>query len=393
MALKFFLALLFILLSPAGVHAAFSIESITPTEITSVDQELTLFVTASNLSSSTQYFQVAITKEGQSNFLGQTQNNSGSWTPYASSPDFNSLLAVTPIGGVWNGEVKAKFDSNDSGFSGPGTYLIKILKYITSSGSSSNSVPITVLIPSVVEGSVTPTMTQETKEEKKTPTIQFSTSNNLKVGEEFEISFNLINFEPGKYYVKVRMGKDSSHLSLGQTYGSEWLGDTDSYSKFPQVSGGSKVKVRLSPTADPGNYIVKVRLKSIDTDKTFDSEEKTLTFKANPLPQTTTTKAPIQTQTLSTNQKSITSQVLAVSTGSASLAAFINERYKNKNMLATISAKTIKTNSKKPLNLLIPQKVDEEFQLGGISAIGGFILICASAGFYLKKKLSEERDF
>lgn len=383
MAVKTILAALLFLLFPVKVYAAFSIESIDPTEITSDSQEIKLFVSATNLSSSTQYLQAAITKEGKSNFFGFTQNNSGNWIQYQSSPDLNSLLAFTPVDGNWNGEVQAKIDKSDSGFAGPGIYSVKLLKYITSSGSSSNSVPITISIPSA---SVIPSVVEGSRSES--PTIQFSTPDNLKVGEEFEISFTVSNFDPGNFYVKTRMGVDSSHLTLGQTYNSEWLSDTDSWSKFPQVSGSSKIKARLSPTASAGNHVLKVRLKKTDSDKIYDSEEKSVNFKENPSPpssspQTTSKATPTKTPTLISKT---TGAVLAAATKSSTVEAEINEALKNKDLLATTSAlnPSVK-NPKKPLDLLVKKKGDG-FLIPIVISLFGGVLVLGSGAYFLRKK-------
>lgn len=374
MAVKILTAFLLLLVFPARVFAAFSIENITPTEITSGDQILTLFVSASNLSSSTQYLQAAITKEGKSNFFGFTQNNSGNWIQYQSSPDLNSLLAFTPVDGNWNGEVQAKIDTSDSGFAGPGIYSVKLLKYITSSGSSSNSVPITISIPSA---SVIPSVVEGSRSES--PTIQFSTPDNLKVGEEFEISFTVSNFDPGNFYVKTRMGVDSSHLTLGQTYNSEWLSDTDSWSKFPQVSGSSKIKVRLSPAASAGNHVLKVRLKKTDSDKIYDSDEKTVNFTQNPT-KSPTPKTPTPTQ----NQK--TGVVLATATKTSTIEAQINEHLKSVDLLATLSGVNKVMPKKKPLNLLLIKPKEENTTIFSLAATTGGLVLLGGSGIYLFRK-------
>lgn len=389
MVVRLFLAALILLLFPAKVNAAFTLEAVTPTEITSETQELTLYVSATNLSSSTQYLQAAITKDGQSNYLGYTQNNSGNWVKYASSPDLSSLVSFTPTDGNWNGEVKAKIDTSDSGFAGPGTYNIKLIKYITSSGTSSNSLPLVVNIsaPSKVP---TQAVTEEAKKEnKKTESIVFTLPTSAKVGQEFDISFSLSNFDAGNYYIKARIGADSSHMSQGQTWSGDWLGDTDSWSKFPQVSGNGKVKVRISPAATAGDYKIKLSLKKGD-DSPIVSEEKSLNFAANPI--TSTTVPSSQTKPPTIAPKTSTGIVLATSSSVSSVQAMIKEHYRNKDILGTISAKTKnQNNKKKALNLLLSGKITEDFQIGGYTAIGGFILLCTGAGLFLRKKLSQDR--
>jgi hypothetical protein len=50
----------------------------------------------------------------------------------------------TPVAGIWAGTISAKIDIDDGGFKGPGNYIVKLAKYITSSSPaySSNSFSI-----------------------------------------------------------------------------------------------------------------------------------------------------------------------------------------------------------------------------------------------------------
>ncbi len=390
MAVKVLLAVLFLLMVPAKVFAAFQIENISPTEVTSSDQELTLFVSASNLSSSTQYFQVAITKEGNSNYFGYTQNNSGNWNKYASSPDLSSILSFTPVGGVWNGEIKARLDAGDSGFSGPGTYQVKLLKYITASGTSSNNFPINVTFQNQVENSPIPTQAQEVvKEEKTNPTVQFSIPGNLKVGEEFEISYLLQNFESGSYFVKARIGKDASHLTLGQTNNGEWLTDTDSWSKFPKTDSGGKIKVRLSPQVESGDYKIRLSFKKGD-DSPIQSTDQTANFKENPNPQSASVKA--------TPTKASTGIVLAAAkvrdSKESTIEAEIAKHYENIDLLGTKSAKPESRRSKvkKALNLLLSKKTANDFPIGMLVVLLGIGLLCTSGAYIVWRKFFMSQD-
>lgn len=397
MGAKLILAALFLLAFPAKVFAAFSIENIDPTVITSVDQEIKLFVTASNLTNSTQYFQVAITKEGSSNYFGLTQNNSGGWHVYDSTPDnMSDLLNFTPVDGAWNGEVNAKLDPNDSGFTGPGVYQVKLLKHISSSGSSSNSMPITV---NISQGTQVPTaqpvtQTTETKETKPTQQINFSVPTGLSVGQEFEISFTTSNFEPGTYFIKARIGKDSSHLNSGQTFNNEWLTDTDAWSKFPQTSGSSKIKVRVSPNSLSGDYKIKLSLKKGD-ETPIQSEEQSISFKENPNPiaatssKTSVSKTPTPTIVKTSSTKTSTGIVLAAATSKDSIVeAQIAEHYKNVDLLATISAAPKKPGKiRKAINLLLSKKTEDGFPIGAVIAIFGVTLILGSLTFIFRKKI------
>ncbi len=132
------------------VSAAFSLTNISPVEISTPDQIITLEASASGLSEKTQYLQAAITKAGDNpNYFGFTQNNKGDFISYKSSPDFSefsqNFFEFTPTEGSWSGKLLAKIDPADSGFIGSGNYLVKIIRYITSSsGNSSNSLNLTI---------------------------------------------------------------------------------------------------------------------------------------------------------------------------------------------------------------------------------------------------------
>ncbi|GEM_PF-5456800 len=145
-----FLFFLAFLLFPQKAFAAINITNISPTTINLPEDVITISVTTSNLSSATQYLQVAFTKQGETaNYFGYTKNNNNSWYLYKSSPttdDFSStFFSFTPVSGSWNGEISAKIDSTDTGFKGSGEYTVKVRKYISSSTpTDSNDYIITI---------------------------------------------------------------------------------------------------------------------------------------------------------------------------------------------------------------------------------------------------------
>lgn len=266
---KIVLAFFALFIFPRAALASISIEQIVPGEISSSEQEIKLFVHASNLSDVLQFIQAAITKEGKTNYFGFTRNNSGEWIKYDTSPDLNSLLSFSPIDGNWDGEVDVKIDTSDTGFEGSGSYQVKLLKYISSTGQSSNFVPLYLKISAPDLAAVASVNEPSPKApekvvEKNIPKIQFSFPGNLKVGEEFEISFTLINFEKGSYFVKARIGNDVAHLGSGQTRNGDWLSDSDSWTRFPVVTGDGRLKVRLPPHQQAGDYKIKISLKNGD---------------------------------------------------------------------------------------------------------------------------------
>lgn len=367
-------------LFPAQVEAAISIVRVDPIEITSENQEIKLFVTATNLSAGTQYLQAAFTKVGQANYFGYTQNSLGNWIKYDSSPDLPILLPFEPLSGEWNGEVNAKIDPADSGFTGSGDYLVKLLKYISTTGTSSNSVPVTVKLET------TPIVESAPEETKKPASIEFSFPANLVVGQEFEIPVSLLNFEKGDFFVKARIGKDSSQLSKGQTFNGDWLKDTDSWSKFPTISSNGKITARLSPNSEPGEHKIRISVKSAEGSP-IQSEEKLVSFKDNPKTQVSEsesvpkTKAPVLSPKASGVVLSLATQKIST------MDEAIDEHYKKIDLLATNSA--IKKNElpkKKFLNLLISQENRDKFPLFELSISIGTILVAGGAFWFLHQK-------
>lgn len=283
------------------VSAAFNIDSISPATISSPDDVVTLSVSASNLSANTQYLQVAMTKVDQTNYFGFTLNNSNQWQKYKSSPqgsDLTDFYSFTPQNGTWTGSVQAKIDPQDSGFSGSGTYNLKLLKYITSSPSSSNVVSLSVNLATSSPSSI-PATTSESPKWK----IDFAPPTNIAAGSSFDIPIQLSDFLATSYFLKVRIGPDASHLIHGQTDSASWLNDNDAWSKFPTINidaNGSwqgSVKARLPETEQAGDYQLQLRFKKVLTDSYYESDLKTIRFTPGPPPpppvtKQTTTPAP-----------------------------------------------------------------------------------------------------
>lgn len=144
--LLIFLTLIF---SPP-IFAAFNITDISPIEINGPDDVVVLEASGSGLASGkTEYLQVGITKEGETpNYFGYTKNLDDQWIVYKSSPDEltrSTFYRFIPVDGSWSGKIKFKIDPQDSGFKGTGNYLVKLLRYITSSSANdSNSVSLKV---------------------------------------------------------------------------------------------------------------------------------------------------------------------------------------------------------------------------------------------------------
>lgn len=158
------IAFLFFLQAANLVLAAFTIYNVSPSTVNSSEDIVTITASASSLQNTAQYVQIGLTKEGESsNYFGFTKNLGEEWYKYKSSPATSDLssyfYSFTPSGGVWNGQIFAKVDVDDSGFKGAGNYILKLFKYITSSPSYSNTFTIVVNITSTPTPTPTDTPT------------------------------------------------------------------------------------------------------------------------------------------------------------------------------------------------------------------------------------------
>lgn len=125
------------------------------------------------------------------------------------------------------------------------------------------------------------------------------------IGQEFSISITANNLSSGtSYYIKGRIGI-SSDLNKAETNNinnsspDDWLADTDSWSKFPQITVGENtstwsgtLKLRAKSTATDGQNSLKVRIKKTTTDTSYDSVVYEITLQPAPTPTLTSTPTP-----------------------------------------------------------------------------------------------------
>lgn len=154
--------------------------------------------------------------------------------------------------------------------------------------------------------------------------ISGSFSSPQTVGEEFDISVTLSNFEASKeYYLKARIGPSESELNKGETYGGgSWYSDTSSWSNFPKITTNSSgnysgsITAKLKSEQSSGNYKLRVRARKVDSDSNYDSSAYDITFNSaassptstptlTPTPSNTPTpsKSPTQSPTLKPTAK------------------------------------------------------------------------------------------
>lgn len=141
--MKLFFGLIVIIITvcilPVRIFAASLsfIESPSPGQ--TVDSELVFKISLSiNTSDATPYYlRGTFYKSGTSNYCGFTWNGFSWYSgPYSSNEGWKNFQKIVTKDNRWEGEVKAKIDSSDSGCKESGEYKFKIARF-TESGSSS----------------------------------------------------------------------------------------------------------------------------------------------------------------------------------------------------------------------------------------------------------------
>lgn len=134
------------------------------------------------------------------------------------------------------------------------------------------------------------------------------------IGQEFSISITANNLSSGtSYYIKGRIGINSD-LNKAETNNinnsspDDWLADTDSWSKFPEITVGDNIstwsgtlKLRAKSTATDGQNSLKVRIKKTTTDTSYDSEVYEITLQPAPTPTSTPTPTSVPTAVPASN--------------------------------------------------------------------------------------------
>lgn len=116
-------------------------------------------------------------------------------------------------------------------------------------------------------GSLPSNVLSSEPKEFPTPVINFSAPKATAAAAPFSVSIKLENFQPGTYYLKVRVGKDGQFYD-GRTQGTngKWLAWNASWLNFPQVvvgpsgSASKAVSALVDEDAPPGDYLIGVRV-------------------------------------------------------------------------------------------------------------------------------------
>lgn len=133
-----------------------------------IDKEFSLQVNLIDCTGCGNSYLRGVFSQSGTNYFGQTQNNSDEWVGVESDKTrYFQILKEDLISGAWSGQIKFRPNSDSSFYTGPGTYIFKIGRYTSSSGSASWSATASAQI--VLSLPVTPTPT-ETPEPTPTPT-------------------------------------------------------------------------------------------------------------------------------------------------------------------------------------------------------------------------------
>lgn len=135
----------------------------------------------------------------------------------------------------------------------------------------------------------------------------------VEIGEEFTVYFKVEGFEKNtNYYMKGRVGV-ASPLDKGQTYNSNtssWLNDSgDNWDEFPifttnsEGSASAQIKVRAKTSASLGDNAIVVRIRKVNIDPNYDSDQGMITIVAvptsTPTPTSSSTPSPTPTPSVS----------------------------------------------------------------------------------------------
>lgn len=159
----------------------------------------------------------------------------------------------------------------------------------TTPTSTPSPTPTVTLTPTPTVTS-TPTLTPT-----PIPVLKLSVLTQVTVAVPFEIQINLQEFASNDYYLKVLIGKSADKLYDGKTLGADgetWLSWNASWSKMPKVSVVGTTTATLTAKTDDdlaeGSYFLVVRVREVNSSKSWDSAASGLTLETSPLTPTPT---------------------------------------------------------------------------------------------------------
>lgn len=345
-----------------------------------------LYTSSSN---STKYLYQLVSVEPNSNY------HLSAWTKIVSGIGNLYLRASQCSAPSCSSEIKS-FDSPKTGESswqnlnldlttGSDSQVLKVKLSLDPASSSSvsalwDNASLEKISPETTPDPPAPTASPTTPE----PSFDIAFPGSVALGSAFDIHLKLFNFTAATYFLKVRLGPDTSHLTHGQTENNgNFLDDNDAWSEFRQITPSGTgwegdVKAKLPEDETAGNYKIVIRAKNISSNQFYESDPKDIAFTkiSRPTPQPTT--APRIT---SQNQASFAARpihtfdvaaVLAASTASSgtTVSGLLSADGVNKNS----------TSSAVPKNLPSPSRINP-----GIALIGAGGVFLGLAGIFFFK--------
>ncbi|MBI4099671.1 carbohydrate binding domain-containing protein [Candidatus Microgenomates bacterium] len=235
-----------------------------------------------------------------------------SWLAWNASWASMPSLVIDSAGSA-SAILQTRFNSSAAAL-GQNDFLVRLRQEGTEENIDASPLAILVVAPSVTANFA--------------PTLDFSLPKSAIVGSGFDVSVKLSHLPANTaYYLKSRLGVDSSHLASGQTFNSEWLGDTDSWTKFPKITTNTegtwegKITARLADSKPSGTYQLELRVRQTDDDQNLDSDLQEMIFDPAPIVAT-----PFATATAAV--KLDLPEVFGVATGAATISAAVGEPWK-----------------------------------------------------------------
>ncbi|TRZ44714.1 hypothetical protein D4S03_11915 [bacterium] len=152
---------LFVFLFPKSVSAAnINLKLFNQSDYLTIDVNITN-LGKTDCKDKTCYLQGMFTSASRpSNFFGFTFGKED-WFPYVTSPDVNFIKSNfvtfdTSPDGSWSGIIRLRPDKDDSGYKGPGDYLVKVKRYIGGENGNAATDDINQLIVNLSEPKPTP---------------------------------------------------------------------------------------------------------------------------------------------------------------------------------------------------------------------------------------------
>jgi len=311
-------------------------------------------------------------------------NNSGGDTVYLKD---NSVLEIDNYG-------YSELEEGESVGRSPDGSENWIVFDTPSPGGANPSSPTTTPTPtSSATGMPTATPTQS-----ELFSLKANFDSSVAVGEDFDVEVVVDNADIGReYFIKVRIGKNTSELNKGETYSESegWLGDGAAWVKFPKFKTNEEgdwsgyIKARVKSGVSSGSYYLEVRLWEVEGDKKYkDSESYPLTVSVSDSPASTSTPAPTNTPAKTpTPTKKLTLTPTPKTTLSPTPSVILK---KEGNALGdTGSGGEILGEAKETVDSANEKNSKTRLIAGGLIGIGGAL---AGGAYFINKKDKQDSD-